>query len=135
MFFDGCQAPSSYFRTPELIAWFYNDADKKEKDVVVNSYFGNDQREGKYGDVIHIEGSTMSSVSPKTWMMWDMIRNEWNCWVNEFGIHVRDGGKWEWVYREPEDLIHVFVDVVSKGGFWCVQMFNTKQAENMWEIG
>ncbi len=137
LFFDGCQAPSSYLRTPELVAWFYNDADKKGKDVWVNDDLGNDCSEKwEYGDVLEGEGFTMSSVSPKTWMIWDMLRNEWNCWVNDFGIHMKAGEKWEWIYREPEDLLHVFVDMVSKGGVWSVQMVNTKKAwEIMWEIG
>ena len=137
LFFDGSQAPAAYLRTPEIVAWFYNDAVKKGKDVWVNDDLGSDCSERwEYGDVFEGEGFTMSGVSPKTWMIWDMLRNEWNCWVNEFGINVKNGERWKWIYRKPEDVLHIFIDMVSKGGIWLVQMDNTKQAwKNMWEIG
>ena len=137
LFFDGASEPASFHKTPELVAWFYNNADIKGKDVWVNDDLGSDCSEKwEYGDVFEMEGTIMSSVSPKTWMKWDNITNQWDCWVNEFGIGVRNGTKWEWVYREPEDMLHIFIDIVSKGGIWLVQMVNTKQAwENMWEIG
>ncbi len=137
LFFDGATPPSSYLRTPELVAWFYNYADKKGKDVWVNDDLGGDcEEKWEFGDVLEMEGKIVDSVSPKTWVKWDMIRNQWNCWVNEFGIGMRTGSKWQWEYRTPEDMLHIFIDVVSKGGIWLVQMVNTKQAwENMWEIG
>ena len=137
LFFDGASEPASYSKTPELVAWFYNYADKKGKHVWVNDDLGSDCAEKwEYGDVFEMEGTIMSGVSPKTWVKWDNIRNQWNPWVNEFGIGVRNGTRWRWVYREPQDMLHIFIDIVSKGGVWLVQMVNTKQAwENMWEIG
>jgi alpha-L-fucosidase len=137
LFFDGCQAPSSYFKTPELIAWFYNQADAKGQEVWINEDLGTDTRESdKFGDIIEGEGFTVGSISPKLFANWDTLRNEWTCWVNEFGIHKRDGSKWEWFYRDPADLLQVFIYNVSMGGFWCVQMVNTEKAWNtMYEIG
>jgi alpha-L-fucosidase len=64
-------------------------------------------------------------------MIWDHLRNEWNCWINEYGIHVRTGDVWKWQYKQPKDIIRVFIDAVSKNGGWLVQMDNTKQA---WEM-
>jgi hypothetical protein len=137
LFFDGCQAHSSYFKTPQLVSWFYNYADSLVKEVWVNEDLGIDTRESiEYGDVLEGEGFTMSGVSSKHFLNWDMLRNEWNCWVNEFGIHKRDGSKWEWTYRDVEDLLQLFIYNVSIGGGWCVQMVNTKKAwEIMWKIG
>ena len=137
IFFDEPVASSSYFRTPELVAWFYNYADKRGKDVWVNDDLGCDINK-KSGDVLEGKGFTMSGVSSKTWMSWFISRNQWNGWINEFGM-LRKGGsgeRWEWKYRTPEELLHVFIDMVAKGGVWCVQMVNTKKAwEIMWEIG
>ncbi|MCK4746248.1 MAG: hypothetical protein KAT15_04395, partial [Bacteroidales bacterium] len=137
LFFDGCQAPSAYFKTPELVAWYYNRADSLGKKVWVNEDLGTDSRESlKYGDVLEGEGFTVSGVSPKHFINWDNIRNEWNCWVNEFGIHKRDGSQWEWVYKPVDELLQLFIYNISVGGGWCVQMVNTQQAwANMWEIG
>jgi len=137
LFFDGCQAPSAYFKTPELVAWYYNRSDSLGKEVWVNEDLGVDCRESlKYGDVLEGEGFTMSAVSPKHFINWDNIRNEWNCWVNEFGIHKRDGSQWEWIYKPVDELLQLFVYNVSMGGGWCVQMVNTQKAwEHMWEIG
>jgi len=137
LFFDGCQAQSEYFKTPELVSWFYNYADSLRKGVWVNEDFGIDTRESiLYGDVLEGEGFTMSGVSPKHFLNWDMLRNEWNCWINEFGIHKRDGSEWEWIYKDVDEQLQVFIYNVSIGGGWCVQMVNTNKAwEIMWEIG
>jgi alpha-L-fucosidase len=137
LFFDGAMAESSYFKTPELVSWYYNWADSLGKEVWVNDDLGLECVESlNYGDVFEGEGYTMSAVSGKFYLNWDMLRNEWNCWVNEFGIHKRDGSKWEWIYRPVNDLLQLLVYNVSMGGGWCVQMVNTQKAwETMWEIG
>ena len=137
LFFDGCQSSSAYFKTPELVSWFYNWADARGKDVWVNEDLGIDCRESEeYGDVLEGEGFTQSGIASKTLINWDTMRNEWTCWVNEFGIHKRDGKKWEWMHREVDELLHVFLYNVSIGGVWCIQMVNTQQAwDNMFEIG
>lgn len=138
VFFDGCQfAPSDYFKTDDFLAWYYNWADRNGKQVWVNDDLGYDRQEtGDYGDLVDFEGFNVEGISPKPWINWDILRNEWNCWVNEFGIHKLNGTKWVWQYKKPEDLLLVFIDVVSKGGVWIVQMDNTKTAwENMGEIG
>lgn len=132
MFFDGKQLPSSYFKTPELVSWYYNWADKNKKEVWVNDDLGNEFRTFDAPcDVVGLECQTVSGVSKKPWMIWDHLRNEWNCWINEYGIHVRTGDVWKWQYKQPKDIIRVFIDAVSKNGGWLVQMDNTKQA---WEM-
>jgi hypothetical protein len=137
VFLDGCLASSEYFKSAEFLAWYYNWAERRGKQVWVNDDLGLDRFEtGNYGDLVDFEGLTVQGVSPKPWIDWDILRNQWTCWVNEFGIHRRTGQKWVWEYKRPEDLLLVFIDIVSKGGVWLVQMDNTKQAwDNMNEIG
>lgn len=132
VFFDGCQAPSDYFKTAEFMAWYYNWAERNGRQVWVNDDLGNDRYEsGEYGDVVDFESYTVEGISPKPWVNWDILRNDWTCWVNEFGIHKVTGEKWVWQYKQPEDLLRIFLETVSKGGVWLVQMDNTKRS---WEV-
>ena len=96
VFFDGSQfAPSGYFKTDEFVAWYYNWADRKGKQVWVNDDLGNDRQEtGEYGDLVDYESCTVEGISPRPWINWDILRNDWTCWVNEFGIHRLNGKKW-----------------------------------------
>ena len=138
MFFDGSQlTPSAYLKTPELLAWYYNWADANGKAVWVNDDLGiKEVDQWSFGDVCEFEGCTVTAVPKQAWMDWDILRNEWNCWVNEYGIHQLTGEKWKWEYRQPEDLLQSFIYNVSRGGGWLVQMDNTKQAwANMNAIG
>ena len=138
MFFDGSQlTPSAYLKTPELLAWYFNWADANGKEVWVNDDLGiKEVDRWGFGDVCEFEGCTMTAVPKQAWMDWDILRNEWNCWVNEYGIHQLTGEKWKWEYHQPEDLLHILIYNVSRGGCWLVQMDNTKQAwENMNAIG
>jgi alpha-L-fucosidase len=133
MFFDGQFFPSNYLRTPDLVAWYYNWADRNGKEVCVNDDLGTEFTENPItnpADVIELECNTMSSVSTKPFIIWDNLRNEWNCWVNEYGINVMVGEVWKWQYKSSDELLHVFIDAVSKGGGWLIQMVNTKKA---WE--
>lgn len=131
LFFDGKQQPSKYLRTAELVSWYYNWADKKGKEVWVNDDLGSEFKHfGAPCDVVGFECGTMTGVSARPWMIWDCLRNEWNCWVNEYGMHVRTGDQWQWIYKPTDELLHVFIDAVSKGGGWLIQMINTKKA---WE--
>lgn len=137
VFFDGCQASSEYFKTAEWLAWYYNWADQKGKQVWVNDDLGTDRYEtGDYGDLVDFESYTVEGISPKPWINWDILRNQWTCWINEFGIHRISGKKMEWKYKPVPDLMLIVLDTISKGGVWLVQMDNTKQSwENMREIG
>lgn len=143
IFFDGCQAKASYFKTAEFLAWYYNWAERFGKQVWVNDDLGNDVWDHargleSYGDLSEFEGYTVSGISARPFISWDILRNEWNCWINEFGFHKRVAhqGKWVWEYKKVPDLLRFFLDVVSKGGVWCVQMDNTRLAwENMLQIG
>ena len=133
IFFDGSQlTPSAYLRSPEVVAWYYNWAAARGQPVWVNDDLGRDTVQNwAYGDVMDLEGITVIGVPPKPWIYWDTLRNEWNCWINESGIHRNSGKKWVWEYRKPEDVLQVFLYNVSRGGVWCVQMDNTKEA---WRI-
>ncbi len=137
VFFDGCQASSEYFKSAEFLAWYYNWADSKGKKVWVNDDLGKDRQEtGEYGDLVDHESFTVDGISPKPWINWDILRNQWTCWINEFGAHRISGKKIEWEYKKVPDLMLILLDTISKGGVWLVQMDNTKQSwENMREIG
>ena len=138
VFFDGSQgASSAYLRTVPFVAWYYNWADASGRNVWVNDDLGIDLQEGfLYGDVWDLETKTFDAVAPGPFINWDTLRNEWNTWINEFGRHRRNGDLWEWVYRDPADLLQVFIHNVSIGGVWVVQMVNTVEAwERMRQIG
>jgi len=138
VFFDGDQAPSAYFKTAEFLAWYYNWAERNGEQVWVNDDLGMDRHEtGEFGDLVDLEGGTTSDISPKPWVYWDTLQNEWTCWESEYGVwHKRTGRKWVWRYRPVDKLLQVFLDTVSKGGGWIVQMVNTKEAwARMHEIG
>jgi alpha-L-fucosidase len=125
VFFD-MEVDLEYLRVFEFIAWYYNWADKKGKKVWTE--------QGKDFDwssnVLRLECQTMSGVSPKMFIIWDELRNDWNCFINDRGIHIQTGEKWVWQYKDTDDLLQMFIDVVSKGGGWLIQMVNTKKA---WE--
>lgn len=117
VFFDGPKVSSTYLQTPRFVAWYYNWADAARKQVWVNDDWGSDCAEQpNVGDVHEGEGFTYSGVAPRPFINWDILCNEWTCWVNEFGYHKRTGVKWEWVYRQPEHLLQLFVYTVSVGG-------------------
>lgn len=131
IFFDDAsnKLPPDYLRSSELIAWYYNWAEKNKKEVWVNDDVSGDNSYFESPcDVVDLECETINGVSEKPWMIWDHLRNEWNCWVNEYGIHVRTGDVWKWQYKQPKDIIRVFIDAVSKNGGWLIQMDNTKKA-------
>lgn len=133
LFFDGGVMPSSYLKTPELVSWYYNWADRNGKEVWINDDLGREFSQKPLispCDVMGLECETMTDISAKPYVIWDEVRNEWNCWVNEHGIHERTGEVWKWQYKPSDELLHMFIDAVSKGGGWLIQMVNTKEA---WE--
>ena len=138
IFFDGSHlTPSAYLRSPAVVAWYYNWAEARGKQVWVNDDLGRDTvQDWAYGDVLDLEALTVTDVPPKPWIYWDTLRNEWNCWVNESGVHRFLGGKWVWKNRAPADVLQVFLYNVSRGGVWCVQMDNTRECwRTMREVG
>lgn len=137
VFFDGPKVASTYLQTPRFVAWYYNWADASGQKVWVNDDWGSDLAEyPEVGDVHEGESFTYSGVAPKAFINWDILCNEWTCWVNEFGYHKLNGQKWEWIYRDPAHLLQVFVYNVSVGGVWKVQLTNAQKAwDTMFEIG
>ncbi len=137
VFFDGAMTSPNYFQTFQTVAWYYNWAEKNGIKVWVNDDFGKPLNEKiGHSDVIDHEGFTMSGVADHAWVNWDTLRNEWTCWVNEFGNHRRSGERWTWQYRKAENVLQIFLYNVSIGGVWIAQIDNTKQAWSiMDEIG
>jgi alpha-L-fucosidase len=140
VFFDGQKASPEYFKSAELLAWYYNWADKHNKEVWINDDLGKESKTRpslvRHGDIWELECHNLNGIYERGWMYWDMLRNEWNCWVTEFGLHRKSGEVWKWEYKSVDNLLRVFLDVVSKGGTWCIQMVNTKEAwERISEIG
>jgi len=99
---------SSVWKTPEFVAWLYNESPVRG-DVVINDRWGKDTRS--------IYGGFLTSEYGK----------------GAFGRHVDYSRKWEENrgigssygynrnedlddYRTSRELIHMFVDIVSKGG-------------------
>lgn len=137
VFFDGSRVSSAYLQTPQFVAWYYNWADRTGTQVWVNDDWGTEFGEKpEIGDVHEGEGFTYSGVAPKVFINWDILTNEWTCWVNEFGRHKLTGEDWEWFYRDPAHLLQNFIHDVSIGGVWTVQLTNTKKSwDTMTEIG
>jgi len=139
IFFDGSLRPMKEYQTPEMIEWYYKRALLNNREVWVNDDWRSETTEfsgNKVGDIKDMETETYDDVSEEPWINWDILTNEWNCWVNEFGMHKRLPEKWKWKYRNPKDQLVSFIDLVSKGGVWCVQLVNTKEAwDIMFEIG
>jgi hypothetical protein len=137
VFFDGPKVSSTYLKTQRFVAWYYNWADQARKQVWVNDDWGSDCVEKPdVSDVLEGEGFTYSGVAPKPFINWDILCNDWTCWVNEFGRHKHSGEKWEWIFRKPEHLLQVFLYNVSVGGVWLVQLTNSQPAwDTMFEIG
>lgn len=134
VFFDGPLRSVEYFQTPEFVAWYYHWAEATGRAVWVNDDWGREATEfsdNPRGDIVDMEVETYDAVPPEPWINWDILRNEWNCWVNEYGIHRRNGLEWEWTYREEDDVLRAFIALVSKGGVWLVQLENTARS---WEI-
>ena len=134
LFFDGARVPMRYLKTNELVAWYYNWAARSGRRVWVNDDWGLETQENSehpLGDITDMETRVYRGMPPRPYINWDILANEWNCWINEFGIHKYNGVRWEWRYATVQDKIQMLVYLVSQGGIWKVQMENTRQA---WDI-
>jgi len=139
LFFDGARVPLRFLKANELVAWYYNWADSRGKEVWVNDDWGLETQEHSphpVGDITDIETRLYRGIPAKPYINWDILTNEWNCWINEFGLHKYNGVKWEWRYETVKSKIRILSCLISQGGIWKVQMVNTKQAwDMMFEIG
>lgn len=56
-FFDGeWDHPESFWKMKEVVAYYYNEAEKRNQEVFVNDRFGKEER-GKHGDLYNVEYS------------------------------------------------------------------------------
>ena len=75
-YFDGeWDHPEAFWKMKEVVAYFYNEAAKRNQEVFVNDRFGKDER-GKHGDLFNVEydfeKSNEGSLSHK-WSFWQGI--------------------------------------------------------------
>jgi len=106
------EANSSYWRSPELLAWLYNDAPNKDQ-VVVNDRWGNDNPaigSGKHHGG-YFSGSDRQQANPK------LLSHKWE---NAFTL---DGGTWGYSrvsplssYLNVSTMLYEVVSTVAYGG-------------------
>jgi alpha-L-fucosidase len=103
-YFDGeWDHPENYWKMKEVVAYYYNQAEKRKQEVFVNDRFGKDER-GKHGDLYNVEydfdKGNEGSLTHK-WSYWQGI-------AKTFGYN-QD--------TDPEDCLSPkqFIDKVIKG--------------------
>lgn len=105
LWFDGeWQRPAEYYRTPEIVAYFYNRAEGR-KEVVSNDRLGKGTRE-EHGDFYTSE---TDEVVEKTDYPWEENRSM----SESYGYNHADSLE---NYLRADQLIHMFVRIVAKGG-------------------
>ncbi len=105
LWFDGeWQRPVFYYRTPELVAYFYNRAEGR-KEVVVNDRWGKGTR-GKLGDFNTSETDEVVEAMEEPW-------EENRSMSESYGYNWADSLS---NYLTQEELIHMLVRIVAKGG-------------------
>jgi len=109
MYFDGeWDHPPGFWKSRELVAYYYNQAAARGQDVLVNDRYGKGFR-GKHGDVYNVEyhfGSESEGLLDHPWSYWRGI-------AKTFGYN-RDTRPADCL--TPRELIHMFVDGVSRNG-------------------
>ncbi|MFW5754885.1 MAG: alpha-L-fucosidase, partial [Marinilabiliaceae bacterium] len=105
LWFDGeWHRPAKYYKTPELVAYFYNRAEGRKK-VVANDRMGIETRE-HHGDFYTSE--TDEVVEPTDYP-WEENRSM----SESYGYHRKDSLS---NYLTANELIEMFVRIVAKGG-------------------
>lgn len=105
LWFDGeWQRPAEYYRTPDLVAYFYNKAGGR-KEVVSNDRFGKDTR-WKHGDFYTSE---TDEVVEKTGYPWEENRSM----SESYGYNQTDSLE---NYLTADELVEMLVRIVAKGG-------------------
>lgn len=106
IFSDGeWDRPSSYWKSPEFLAWLYNNAPNKDE-VVVNDRWGNDDIKGKHGDYFTSE---YADRGVSTEHYWEENRGMGQSYGFNRAENIDD-------YNSSTLLIHQLIDVVSRGG-------------------
>jgi alpha-L-fucosidase len=105
LWFDGeWQRPAEYYKTPDLVAYFYNRAEGK-KTVVANDRMGFGTRE-HHGDFYTSETDEVTKPMDFTW-------EENRSMSESYGFSWDDSLS---RYMKPEQLIQMLVRIVAKGG-------------------
>ena len=105
LWFDGeWHRPAEYYRTPEIVAYFYNRAEGR-KEVVSNDRLGRGTRE-EYGDFYTSE---TDEVVDKMDYPWEENRSM----SESYGYNQADSLE---NYLSAGELIQMFVRIVAKGG-------------------
>lgn len=105
LWFDGeWQRPAEYYRTPDIVAYFYNRAEGK-KEVVSNDRLGQGTR-GKYGD-FH------TSETDEVVEMMDVPWEENRSMSESYGYNRTDSLE---NYLTADELVEMLVRIVAKGG-------------------
>ena len=105
LWFDGeWQRPAEYYRTPEIVAYFYNRAEGR-KEVVSNDRMGRGTRE-EHGDFFTSE---TDEVVEKMDYPWEENRSM----SESYGFNQADSLE---NYLTADELIQMFVRIVAKGG-------------------
>lgn len=105
LWFDGeWQRPAEYYKTPEIVAYFYNQAEGK-KEVAASDRLGKGTRE-HYGDFYTSE---TDEVVTKMDYPWEENRSM----SESYGYNWSDSLE---NYLTPDELIKMLVRIVAKGG-------------------
>ena len=105
LWFDGeWQRPAAYYRTPDIVAYFYNQA-RGRKEVVSNDRLGQGSR-GKHGDFYTSETDEVVEKLNEPW-------EENRSMSESYGLNQSDSLE---NYLTADELIQMLVRIVAKGG-------------------
>jgi alpha-L-fucosidase len=122
LYFDGeWDQPPEFWKSRELVAAYYNQAQKRGQDVLVNDRYGKGSR-GIHGDVFNVEyeyGKESQGLLTHKWSYWRGI-------AKTFGYN-RDTDPGDCL--SAEELIHMAVDGVSRNGNFDINFGPTGPGE------
>ncbi|MFA6470499.1 MAG: alpha-L-fucosidase [Candidatus Latescibacterota bacterium] len=122
LYFDGeWDQPPEFWKSPEFVADYYNQALKRKQDVLVNDRFGKGSR-GTHGDVFNVEyeyGIESQGLLTHKWSYWRGI-------AKTFGYN-RDADPQDCL--SAQELIHMVVDGVSRNGNFDINIGPTGAGE------
>lgn len=122
IYFDGeWDHPSEFWKSRDLVSYFYNEAEKRGQKVLVNDRFGNDARE-KHGDVYNVEYNFNKETEGN-------LKHKWSYWRGigkTFGFN-KDTNPEDCM--TPKEFVHMVVDGVSRNGNFDINVGPTAAGE------
>lgn len=109
--FDGeWDHPYPYWRSRQIVAYYYNQAATRGQEVLINDRFGSgkdgfSETRGVYGDFRHVEYHA-SIDRTKPWAMWRGFGNSYGYNRNEHPDNI----------LSPKQVIEMLIDCVSRNG-------------------